>query len=316
MPARAATTVTGDRVQRIEGSLQGMPRPSPARGLIGALLAACLLQAAGAADEAAIERGRYLAAAGGCVSCHTEDRDGAEPFAGGRALSTPFGTFHAPNITPDRDTGIGRWSEAQFLDALRRGRSPAGSAYFPAFPYTAYAGMSREDAAAIYAYLMSLAPVARASPPHELPWYLRTRLAARAWQWLFFQPAAFVPDPARDAAWNRGAYLVRHLGHCGECHTPRNALGALRAGEEMAGNPLGPEGRKVPNITPHERDGIGAWSASDIETFLDFGMMPNGDFAGAGMGQVIDDNTSRLTPEDRHAMAAYLKALPARPMPH
>lgn len=292
-----------------------MPRPSPAKGLIGALLAACLLQATTASAETAIERGRYLAAAGGCVSCHTEDRDGAEPFAGGRALATPFGTFYAPNITPDAGTGIGGWSEAQFLAALRRGRSPTGSAYFPTFPYTAYAGMSEEDAAAIYAYLMSLAPVANASPPHQLPWYLDTRLAARAWQWLFFRPAAFVPDDTRDADWNRGAYLVRHLGHCGECHTPRSALGALRAGEEMAGNPLGPEERKVPNITPHEEDGIGGWSTSDIETFLDFGMLPDGDFAGAGMGQVIDDNTSQLTAADRHAIAVYLQALPARTTP-
>jgi mono/diheme cytochrome c family protein len=173
--------------------------------------------------------------------------------------------------------------------------------------------MTEDDARAIHAYLMTLDPVRRANLPHDLPWYLRTRLAARAWQWLNFTAARFAPDPARDAAWNRGAYLVRHLGHCGECHTARNALGAVVAGEELAGNPHGPEDKAVPNITPEDRTGIGEWSLSDIETFLEIGMLPDGDFAGAGMGEVIDDNTSQLTGEDRRAIATYLKALPPRP---
>lgn len=292
-----------------------MPRPLSPQGLIRAALAAGLLWAATAPADPALERGRYLAAAGGCVSCHTEDREGAAPYAGGRALTTPFGIFYSPNITPDRKTGIGGWTAQQFVTALHEGRNPAGRAYFPAFPYPAYAGMTAGDARAIYAYLMSLAPVDRPNRPHALPWYLDTRLAARGWQWLFFRPAPFTPDASRDAVWNRGAYLVRHLGHCGECHTPRNALGALRTGQEMAGNPAGPEDRKVPNITPDERDGIGDWSLSDIGMFLEIGMLPNGDFAGAGMGQVIDDNTSQLTAEDRHAIAVYLKALPPQATP-
>ncbi len=279
------------------------------------MLAACLLWAAAASADSAIERGRYLAAAGGCVSCHTEDREGARPFAGGHSLATPFGTFYAPNITPDRQTGIGNWTEAQFVAALREGRGPGGVAYFPAFPYPAYAGMTAADAGAIYAYLMSLAPVAQQNRPHDLPWYLRTRLAARGWQWLFFRPVRFTPDAKHDAEWNRGAYLVRHLGHCGECHTPRNALGARRDEMEMAGSPAGPGDRKVPNITPDEHDGIGDWSIADLTTFLEIGMLPNGDFAGAGMGQVIDDNTSRLSAGDRHAIAVYLKALPSHPTP-
>jgi mono/diheme cytochrome c family protein len=148
--------------------------------------------------------------------------------------------------------------------------------------------------------------------PHELAWYLRSRLAAAAWRMLFFTPGRFSPDPARDAPWNRGAYLVRHLGHCGECHTPRNFFGAVRADKEMAGNPAGPEDRTVPNLTPDEAQGIGEWSQSDLETFLEIGMLPDGDFAGAGMGEVIDENTSQLSADDRRAIAVYLRSLPPR----
>jgi mono/diheme cytochrome c family protein len=269
---------------------------------------------AGAAEgQDAVQDGRYLIAAAGCTSCHTEDRDGAPPLAGGRALVTPFGTFYSPNITPDPQTGIGRWSEEEFVTALQRGVGPDGEHYFPPFPYTAYAGMSREDALAIRAYLFSLPPVQRANQPHDLPWYLGSRLAAAIWKLMFFRPGGFAPDARRDGDWNRGAYLVRHLGHCGECHTPRNALGALRPGEELAGNHSGPDGKKVPNITPDPDTGIGAWSLSEIETFLEIGMLPDGDFAGAGMGEVIDDNTSQLTAADRRAISIYLQALPARP---
>lgn len=286
-----------------------MPRRCRASGIA---LGTVLLWATSAGADTHAERGRYLAAAGGCVSCHTADEDGAERFAGGRALATPFGIFHAPNITPDRATGIGAWTDEQFLAALRHGVSPSGEDYFPAFPYTAYAGLSDADVLAIKAYLFTLPPVRQPNRPHDLPWYLRSRLAATAWKWLFFKPARFAPDPSRDAAWNRGAYLVRHLGHCGECHTPRNQLGALRADLEMAGNPDGPEDRTVPNITPDETNGIGDWSASDLESLLEIGMLPDGDFAGAGMGEVVDENTSQLTAADRQAIVTYLRSLPPR----
>jgi mono/diheme cytochrome c family protein len=259
-----------------------------------------------------VERGRYHTAAAGCVTCHTQDGEAATPFAGGRALATPFGTFYTPNITPDAQTGIGTWTDNDFVRALHDGVGPDGAAYYPAFPYTAYSGMTRSDALAIKAFLFSRPAVNRPSRPHELAWYLPTRLAARAWQRLWFRPAVFTPDPRRDPEWNRGAYLVRHLGHCGECHTPRNRLGALIADEELAGSPAGPEGRRVPNITPDDATGIGDWSQSDLETFLELGMLPNGDFAGSGMGAVIDENTSQLTAADRRAIAVYLKSLPAR----
>ena len=283
--------------------------PSTKRTLY--LGAATLLAALSvSAQEPAIERGKYLVYAGGCITCHTEEADDAVPLAGGRALETPFGTFYPPNITPDTDTGIGDWSDDDFVAAFWEGIGPDGEHYFPAFPYTSYTGLSREDLLAIKAYLFSLAPVVKQTPEHDLAWYMSTRLAASAWKALNYSPQRFQADPSRDAAWNRGAYLVRHLGHCGECHTPRSATGVLQADRELAGATLGKE--KIPNITTHRSDGIGRWSISDIEYFLDVGMLPDGDFAGSSMVDVIEDNTSQLTREDRLAIAAYLKSLPAR----
>jgi mono/diheme cytochrome c family protein len=274
-----------------------------------ALGAATLLAALSALGQGdLVERGKYLTYAGGCISCHTEEADDAVPLAGSRAMQTAFGTFYSPNITPDPETGIGGWSEDDFVDAFWEGVSPDGEHYFPAFPYTSYTGASREDLLAIRAYLMSMEPVRKEAPPHDLAWYMSTRLAAGAWKAVNFKPARFQPEPTKDAQWNRGAYLVRHLGHCGECHSPRNATGVIRAELEMAGSRLGDE--KVPNITPHRTDGIGRWSASDIEYFLDIGMLPDGDFAGSSMVDVIEDNTSQLTRDDRMAIAAYLQSLP------
>lgn len=254
-------------------------------------------------------RGEYLLHASGCTTCHTADDDGAAPLAGGRALQTPFGTFYSPNITPDVETGIGAWSDDDFLDALWHGEAPDGSGYYPAFPFTSYTGMSREDALAIKAYLFDLEPVRRENREHELEWYLFSRVAAWAWKLINFSPGRFEPDPDADPPWNRGAYLVRHLGHCGECHTPRNSLGALQPERELEGNPSGPDGKKVPNITQNRDDGIGRWSASEIEFFLEIGMLPDGDFTGGAMSPVIDENTSKLTPDDRRAIATYLKSL-------
>jgi mono/diheme cytochrome c family protein len=269
--------------------------------------------AAPAPDAAELERGAYLAAAGGCVSCHTADRPDAPPMAGGRALPTPFGTFYAPNITPDRTTGIGNWSVDDVVRALREGRRPDGQPYYPAFPYPAYAGLTEADARAIGAWLLAQPPVNQPVPDHDLPWYLQSRWVMLGWNFLNFRPGAFTPDPARDAGWNRGAYLVRHLGHCGECHTPRNWLGGVDRSRELAGNPAGPEEAVVPNITPDTATGIGGWSRDELVMFLEIGMTPDGDFTGASMGSVITDNTSRLTADDRLAIATYLQSLPALP---
>jgi mono/diheme cytochrome c family protein len=279
--------------------------------LCAALLAVCLSPWNLANGESLVERGEYLLYAGGCTSCHTADEDDAVPLAGGHALETPFGTFYSPNITPDVETGIGVWSDEDFVDALWHGVAPDGSSYYPAFPYTSYTGMSRHDALAIKAYLFSLAPVRQENREHELEWYLFSRLAAWAWRLMNFTPGRFEPDVQRDDAWNRGAYLVRHLGHCGECHTPRDSLGKLLAEEELAGNRNGPNGKKVPDITSNPKTGIGSWSTSEIEFFLELGMLPDGDFTGGAMSPVIDDNTARLTAEDRLAIAVYLQSVPA-----
>ena len=260
------------------------------------------------AQDDLVERGQYLTYAGGCITCHTEDVDDATPLAGGRAMESPFGTFYSPNITPDSETGIGSWSDDDFVNAFWEGESPDGDHYFPAFPYTSYTGASREDLLAIKAYLFSLEPVSNPNKEHDLAWYMSSRAAAGAWKGLNFDPARFVPDPTQSDTWNRGAYLVRHLGHCGECHTPRSATGVLQSDREMAGSQLGEE--FIPNLSSHRIDGIGRWSASDIEYFLDIGMLPDGDFTGSSMVAVIDDNTSKLTADDRSAIAEYLKSLP------
>jgi mono/diheme cytochrome c family protein len=270
-----------------------------------------LLTAPGArGTETPASAGKYLVHAAGCVTCHTEDREGAQAFAGGRAMATSFGTFYTPNITPDPETGIGGWTVEDMRDALRTGWGPGDKRYYPAFPYTSYTGMSDEDADAIATYLLGLAPVRRENKPHQLRWYASSRLAMAGWNSLHFKPRRFQPEPARDATWNRGAYLVRHLGHCGECHSPRTPTGGVRTDLELSGNSDGPDDESVPNITPHPDDGIGDWSLDDITLFLATGMLPDGDFTGSSMSPVIDDNTSRLTDADRTAIATYLMALP------
>ncbi|MDJ0926767.1 MAG: cytochrome c [Gammaproteobacteria bacterium] len=276
-------------------------------------LAGVLLAATAAAQDTQVQRGAYLLQAGGCITCHTAKADDAIPLAGGRALESPFGTFYAPNITPDRDTGIGNWTDEEFVNAFWEGVGPGGKYYFPAFPYPSYTGMTRDDLLAIKAYLFSLEPVPAENREHELPWYLDTRLAAAAWQSLKFSAGRFTGDPERNDEWNRGAYLVRHLGHCGECHTPRDRLGATISGQEMAGVPPRGDNKGTPNITPHPDDGIGKWRKREIELFLELGLLPDGDFVGGSMAPVIDDNTGLLTPGDRAAIATYLQGLPALP---
>ncbi len=261
-------------------------------------------------DPAAVERGAYVFRAGGCLACHTDAKNKGTPLAGGRALETPFGTFYTPNITPDPVHGIGAWSEADFIRALREGVRPDTANYYPAFPYPSYTGMSERDMRDLFAFLLSQPAASVPNRAHELNFPFGYRIALWPWKLLFFEAGRRVEDPARDAQWNRGAYLVEHLGHCGECHTPRNFLGAVKRDSLLAGNPSGPDGKKVPNITPDSKDGIGDWSDSDVTYFLKSGFLPDGDFAGGAMTDVIDESTSHLSDEDRAAIAAYLRSLP------
>ncbi len=258
------------------------------------------------------ERGAYVLRMGGCASCHTDPAKEGAFLAGGRALQTPFGTFHVSNITPDPETGIGGWSTGEFVQAMTKGVAPDGHDYYPAFPYTSYANMTLQDLADLKAYLDTVEPVANAVPPHELDFPYSIRPLLKPWKAIFFRADGIEPDPERSESWNRGAYLVRGPAHCGECHTPRNALGARDDSRQLAGNPQGPDGKPVPNITPHE-DGIGGWSPTDVTFALQIGILPDGDALGGAMGEVVRDSTGHLTPEDRAAIAEYLLSLAPLP---
>jgi mono/diheme cytochrome c family protein len=186
--------------------------------------------------------------------------------------------------------------------------SPNDDDYYPAFPYTSYTGMYSEDIRVLHAYLLSLPASERPNREHELAWYLPSRIAATAWKWLFFSAGEFQQRADRDAQWNRGAYIAEALGHCGECHTPRNPLGAMQTERAYSGNPQGPEDELVPNITPHDPTGIGEWGRDDLHTFLQFGELPDGEYTAGSMEPVIE-GTHHLTPSDREALIDYLRAL-------
>jgi mono/diheme cytochrome c family protein len=275
-----------------------------------AAVAMLLAAPAGAAEPDEITRGAYLANAADCVACHTDYAHGGQPYAGGRALATPFGTFYSPNITPDPETGIGRWSDAQFLRALHDGVRPDGANYFPVFPYPSFTGITDADARAIKAYLFSLPAVRQPNRSHDVAFPFSWRFLQDGWKWLFFSPGRFRPAPERSEAYNRGAYLVTALAHCGECHTPRNWAGATERDRFLAGNPHGPDGKSVPNITPDRKTGIGNWSEDDIIGLLTDGHTPYFDEVGGAMAEVVK-STARLTDADRSAIATYLRSLPA-----
>ncbi len=268
---------------------------------------------AGAQESSAESRGEYVFHAGGCFSCHTDVKQGGAPLAGGPPLKTPFGTFYAPNITPDPVYGIGRWSDADFLRALREGLSPKGEHYYPVFPYTTYTKVSDRDLLDLKAYLFSRPAVARPSRPHEIRFPFGWRFLLGPWKWLNFREGRFRPDPERPEAWNRGAYLVEALAHCGECHTPRNFLGGLDRSRWVAGSRDGAPGEVAPDITPHKGQGIGEWTPNDLALLLRIGITPDGSPITGAMRLVVEHSTSKLTPADRVAIAAYLFALPPLP---
>ena len=265
--------------------------------------AAVLLVVAALATPALAATGEYLFHAAGCAGCHTAE-DGP-PLAGGRRFDTAFGTFYSPNITPDRATGIGGWTRERFVRALKHGERGDGAAYFPVFPYPSYRLLSDDDAAAIHSYLQSLPPQHHRNRDHDLPWWL-ARWMLHPWQWWLMDDP---PQPPADAELRRGWYLVDALGHCGECHTPRSSTGVSIRARYLAGTRDGPDGEKVPNITPQPRDGIGRWSADDLAYFLETGALPDGDYIGSLMSEVVDNTTSRLSGEDRAALVRYLRSV-------
>ncbi|WP_426958671.1 c-type cytochrome [Muricoccus radiodurans] len=288
-----------------------------AAGLAALFLGAKLYAAPDNYD--AVERGRYLVTVGDCVACHLVQGTavgnvptGGSAFAGGRAIETPFGNILAANITPDRETGIGSWSEDQFYRAMHHGVRANGDRLYPAFPYNYYTRVTREDSNAIYAFLRTLEPVRNAVDRNALPFPLDIRAAMIGWNMLFFEPGEYRPDPARSAEFNRGAYLVEGLGHCGACHTPKNRLGGDRDSLHLAGGPI--QGWYAPSITGDERTGIGAWSVEEIVQYLREGRNTRSAASGP-MAEVVQYSTSLMTEADLRAMAVYLREQPRRAAP-
>ncbi len=265
-----------------------------------------------AGDAAAVAAGRYQSILGDCEGCHTAR--GGRPFAGGVTLATPFGKLVTSNITSDRDTGIGGWSEQDFRRAMKEGVAPGGKRLYPAMPYPAYARMPDADVSALWAYMKTVAPVRRKVETNLLPFPFNIRSTLFFWNLVNFRPQTFAPDPAKSAAWNRGAYLITGPGHCGACHTPKSLLGADKADRALSGASL--QGWFAPDISAHRTVGIGGWSRDDIVAFLKTGWNDH-TVASGPMAEVIENSTTHMTNADLTAIAAYLKdqAVPPRPAP-
>ena len=281
--------------------------------MTGLALAVFVLASLSVASPAAAagdpKHGENVVRLGGCLGCHTEDKKGAVPFAGGRALKTPFGTFFGPNITPHPQAGIGRWTEADFIRAMRHGRRPDGANYFPVFPYPSFTKITDNDLRDIWAYLRTLPESSQASREHDLWFSVGWRFLISAWKWLHFTPGPFMNVPAVSEVINRGAYLVQALSHCGECHTPRNFLGGPVSSRFLAGG-KGLEDKRAPNLTPSRLE---QWSDAELKDFLLTGNTPDGDTVAEPMAEVVRNTTGQLTPEDLDAIIAYLRSL--KPLP-
>ena len=264
-----------------------------------------------------VKNGAYIFTAGGCASCHaapaTDKCDGSRSkdereLVGGRCLKTDFGTFYVPNITPDKETGIGKWSRNDFIKAMKKGVSPGRENLYPAFPYASYQHMTLTDLADLKAFLDTLPAIASNVPKHELSFPYNIRAGLSVWRGLYLDGKTFKPDPAKSELVNRGAYLVEGPSHCGECHTPRDRLGGMIQAKKLSGAP-NPDGKgRIPNLTPHET-GLGKWSEKDIVYALETGLTPDGDAMGGTMAKV-QQNMAKLTARDREAIAAYLKSIP------
>ncbi len=291
-----------------------MKRPALKRaGLFLLALAAALAPQTLAAQDAPfsqVERGRYLAVLGDCTACHTVPGKGL--FAGGVPIDTPFGRLVAPNITPDRETGIGTWSEEDFQRVMSEGIGKGGYHLYGAMPYTAYTKVTAADNAAILAYLRTVEPVHNAVEPNQLPFPFNIRTILIGWNFLNFTKGEYVPDEAHDAQWNRGAYIVQGLGHCGTCHTPKTILGGDKDGQFLKGEVV--DGWLAPDITGDRAQGIGKWSVEQIRHYLKTGVNEY-DIASGPMAEVVKNSSQHWTDADLTAVATYLKSLtPADPM--
>jgi len=254
-----------------------------------------------------LARGRYLTEAADCKACHTAE--GGKPFAGGLAFKLPFGTLYTPNITADKDTGIGNWSDADFLRAIRDGIDDEGHHLYPAMPYAAYRNLTDEDALAIKAYLFSLAPVKNEAPDNDLKFPYNQRWLMVFWSAVFNPKQRFMPVAERSPEWNRGAYLVEGLAHCGECHTPRNLLQGLDNANKFAGGEA--EGWRAYNISADATSGVGAWSEADLIQYLSTGHAKGRGSASGPMAQAVEWSFSNLTASDIHAIVTYVRSVPA-----
>ncbi len=259
------------------------------------------------ADTELIRRGEYLARAADCIACHVTE--GGKPYAGGLPIKMPFGTLYSTNITPDKETGIGDWSDDDFVRAMQKGVGKDGKHYYPAFPYTSYTLMPREDILAIKAYLFSLEPVNQPNRENDIGFPFNQRWGMALWNFFFLDDERFEPDPEQSPEWNRGAYLVEGPGHCGECHTPRNLFQA-RSSKNLAGSTI--QGWNAWNITGDEQSGIGGWPDDALERYLATGLAEGYSVAGGPMAEVVNHSLRHLTSEDIRAMAVYLRSVPAQ----
>jgi len=281
--------------------------PIPVSALRSLWLSPIAVVALAGAASPTIERGQYLARTGDCVACHTAE--GGKSFAGGRPIQTPFGTIYSTNITPDRETGIGLWSNTEFYSAMHAGIGRYKKRLYPAFPYPWFTKVDSNDVTAIKAYLDTLPPVRQENKPLQLSWPFNDRKIMIAWNAINFHAGAFHPDPSKSAQWNRGAYLVEGLGHCGQCHSPKNAIGATKRGDPLGGGFA--ENWYAPNLVGDMRDGLGTWSAQEIVRYLKNGS--NTIAAAAGpMAEVVRNSTSHLNNADLESIATYLKDMPSK----
>ena len=262
-----------------------------------------------AARTADLANGRTMFFAGGCAGCHAVPKqDDPTRLGGGLALRSPFGTFYAPNISPDEKDGIGKWTEAQFVTAMLKGTSPSGEHLYPAFPYPSYQRMKVEDVRDLFAFIKILQPLSGRARDHEVPFPFNIRFLLGGWKFLFLDGREFRPDPAQSTEWNRGAYLVNGPGHCAECHSPRNGLGGIVESKRFTGGPS-PSGQGgTPDITQKK---LGNWTVEDIALMLEDANTPDAGPVGAEMAEVVR-NLAQLSKEDRNAMAVYIKSLQPR----